>query len=58
MSPISSPSRERSSQTLASAIERRRQVRGLLLLALVVLLVSILRAGVHRVFSTGWYRLW
>lgn len=38
--------------------ERRRQVRGLLLLALVVLAAAIVRAGVHNVFTPGWWRLW
>jgi len=42
----------------AEASERRRQVRGLLLLAALVLLFSILRAGVHNVFTRGWWRLW
>ncbi|QNI37320.1 hypothetical protein [Edaphobacter albus] len=39
-------------------LERRRQVRGLVLLAFGVLLFSILRAGVHHVFPAGWWRLW
>jgi hypothetical protein len=40
-------------------VERRRQVRGLLVLALVVLLFSLARVGFHRVFvSAGWWRLW
>lgn len=38
--------------------ERRRQLRGLILLAIVVLLFSILRAGVSHVFAAGWWRLW
>lgn len=38
--------------------ERRRQVRGLLLLAALVLLIAVLRAGVHNVFIQGWWRLW
>ena len=38
--------------------ERRRQVRGLLLLALAAIVFAILRAGVHRVFTHGWWRLW
>lgn len=37
-------------------IERRRQVRGLLLLAIAILLLSITRAGWHRVFTPGWWR--
>ena len=39
-------------------LERRRQVRGLLLLAIAAILFAILRAGVHRVFTHGWWRLW
>lgn len=38
--------------------ERRRQVRGLILLAFAVLLFSILRAGMSHVFTPGWWRLW
>jgi len=40
------------------ARERRRQVRGLLLLAVAALVFAVLRAGVHRVFTPGWWRLW
>jgi hypothetical protein len=37
--------------------ERRRQIRGLLLLAFAVLLITMLRR--HSVFFTpGWWRLW
>jgi hypothetical protein len=38
--------------------ERRRQVRGLLLLALAILVFSLLRAGTHNIFTPGWWRLW
>jgi hypothetical protein len=38
--------------------ERVRQVRGLVLLALTALLFAVLRAGVGRVFTPGWWRLW
>jgi hypothetical protein len=38
--------------------ERRRQLRGLMLLVVLVLLFSILRAGVGQVFPAGWWRLW
>jgi hypothetical protein len=38
--------------------ERRRHIRGLLLLALTVLAFSLLRAGLHNVFTPGWWRLW
>ena len=39
-------------------VERRRQVRGLIVLAVVVLVWSVARAGVDRVFTQGWWRLW
>jgi hypothetical protein len=39
-------------------LERRRQVRGLLLLALAAIVFAIFRAGIHRVFTIGWWRLW
>jgi len=38
--------------------ERRRQVRGLLLLGLAALVFAIVRAGVHNVFTRGWWRIW
>jgi hypothetical protein len=38
--------------------ERRGTVRGLLLLALVVLIASVWRAGLERVFLPGWWRHW
>jgi len=38
--------------------ERHRQVRGLLLLAIAILIFSLLRAGLHNVFTPGWWRLW
>ncbi len=40
------------------ALERRSLVRGLLLLAAVVLVLSIARAGLDRVFVPGWWRQW
>jgi hypothetical protein len=38
--------------------ERRRQIRGSLLLAAAILLFTLLRAGLPRVFTSGWWRLW
>lgn len=38
--------------------ERRRQLRGLLMLALVVLVLAWWRMGWHRAFPAGWWRLW
>jgi hypothetical protein len=37
-------------------IERRSVLRGLILLAVVVLVGSIARAGLDRVFVHGWWR--
>jgi hypothetical protein len=37
-------------------IERRSMVRGLILLAVLVLVGSIARAGLDRVFVQGWWR--
>ena len=37
---------------------RRRQIGGLLLMALVILLVTLWRAGLHNVFPPGWWHLW
>jgi hypothetical protein len=38
--------------------ERRRHTRGLLLLAIAAIVFAIVRAGPHRVFTQGWWRLW
>ena len=38
--------------------ERRSVVRGLILLAMVALVLSIARAGLNRVFVHGWWRQW
>jgi hypothetical protein len=35
-----------------------QQVRGLILLALAALLFAVVWAGVGRVFTPGWWRLW
>jgi hypothetical protein len=45
-------------KVLAEQQERRRQARGLLLLALAAIVFAIVRAGAHRVFTQGWWRLW
>lgn len=49
---------DRNPAALAEQRERRSQVRGLLWLALIVIAASILRFGIDRVFTTGWWRLW
>lgn len=42
----------------AERLERKQQVRTLLVLALLAMLFSIVRVGAARVFTTGWLRLW
>ncbi|MDR3735200.1 MAG: hypothetical protein P4L10_06645 [Acidobacteriaceae bacterium] len=37
---------------------RRIQIRGLLWLALLVVIFAIARAGLHTAFPAGWWRLW
>jgi hypothetical protein len=39
-------------------LEQRSLLRGLILLALVVLIVSLARAGFGRLFVPGWWRQW
>jgi hypothetical protein len=58
MSPATDPRAVVTEPDTAERIERRRQVRGLLLLAVAAIVFAILRAGVHRVFTVGWWRLW
>ncbi|HEX4650405.1 MAG TPA: hypothetical protein VH250_02765 [Granulicella sp.] len=48
----------RANQSEQRGAERVRQMRGLILLALAALLFAVLRAGVGRVFTPGWWRLW
>jgi hypothetical protein len=38
--------------------ERRRQIRGLLMLGAFLLMFILLRAGLHNVFPRGWWRVW
>ena len=40
------------------ALEQRRLLRGLILLALVILIVSLARAGFGRLFVPAWWRQW
>ena len=55
-----SASPQQGSQEFAhrESIERRRQTRGLVILAVTVLLFSLWRFGFDRVFPPGWWRLW
>jgi hypothetical protein len=39
-------------------LQRRSATRALILLGMIVLLASIARAGIHRVFLPGWWRHW
>lgn len=39
-------------------LERRSVLRGLLLLALLALLVTLYRADADRIFFSGWWRQW
>jgi hypothetical protein len=55
---VPQPEKTRNGAPLSERIERSRQVGGLLLLALAAIIFAILRAGVHRVFTAGWWRLW
>jgi hypothetical protein len=50
---------ERRQSTTAIFLElRRRQVLGLVLLAIGILGFSIGRAGFAQVFFSGWWRIW
>jgi hypothetical protein len=40
------------------ALEQRSLLRGLILLAVVILIVSLARAGFGRLFVPGWWRQW
>jgi hypothetical protein len=52
------PARNTQLQKQRKIHERRRQLRSLLVIALVVLLFSLYRAGLHNVFTPGWWHLW
>lgn len=39
-------------------IEQRSLLRGLILLAIIVLILSLVRAGFDRIFVPGWWRQW
>jgi hypothetical protein len=39
-------------------LEQRSLLRGLILLALLILIVSLARAGFDRLFMPGWWRQW
>jgi len=52
------PERKTTPPLTREAQSRRMQVRGLLWLALLVIVFSIVRAGLHNAFPHGWWRLW
>lgn len=39
-------------------LEQRSLLRGLILLAVVILIASLVRAGLGRLFVPGWWRQW
>jgi hypothetical protein len=39
-------------------LEQRSLLRGLILLAVVILIVSLVKAGLDRLFVPGWWREW
>jgi hypothetical protein len=41
-----------------AGLERRSLLRGLILLAVVILIASLARAGFDRLFVSGWWRQW
>jgi hypothetical protein len=60
--PSSSPALQRDRQEFRryqaerEKLERRSVVRGLLMISVLVLVGSIVRAGLDRVFVHGWWR--
>jgi hypothetical protein len=38
--------------------ERRRQIHGLLLVTIAILIFGLLHAGTHTIVIPGWWRLW
>jgi hypothetical protein len=37
---------------------RKRQVYGLLLIAVAILVIALFRANLHNIFPPGWWRFW
>lgn len=60
--PAATPALERDRQESAryrkqrEVVERRSVVRGLIVLAILLLVASMARAGLDRVFVHGWWR--
>ena len=55
---MSLTTRDPGERTLREAEERRRQMRGLLVLAVMAIVFVLVRFGLDRVFTPGWWRLW
>ena len=60
---LSEPEQRRESarlEMLAARVrlEQRSLLRGLILLAVVILIASLARAGLNRLFVPGWWREW
>ena len=53
-----STSQSSTRKELPADTERRRQLRGLMLLAFAVMAFALWRAGIAPVFTSGWWRLW
>jgi hypothetical protein len=62
--PALTPEQQRRETTRVEALrgrlrlERRSLLRGLILLAVVIVIVSVARAGLGRLFVPGWWRQW
>jgi hypothetical protein len=44
--------------TARQRTERRRQIHGLLLVAIAMLIFDLLHAGRHTIFTPSWRQLW
>jgi hypothetical protein len=61
--PVASPAQQREIERMDTRdarlrLERRSLLRGLLLIAVLVLLASLMRAEPGRLFVHGWWRQW
>lgn len=62
--PTLTPDQQRREKTRVEALharlrlEQRSLLRGLILLAVVIVIVSLARAGFDRLFVHGWWREW
>jgi hypothetical protein len=62
--PALTPEQQRREKTRVESLrarvrlEQRSLLRGLILLAVVILIVSLARAGLDRLFVRGWWREW